>query len=149
MSAFIKKVNNSDPGDADHVGGDDWDKLDDYFNKVATGLTARINSITRFYGTNLRIRNPADTFSYLHNPSAIVATRTVTYPLLTGDANFVFDSFGNTFSVAQKFDSYIDLKNVSDASVTSPASGYFRLYFSSTDGHLKIKRSTGDLVELD
>lgn len=146
---FIKKTVNADAGDADHVGGNNWDLLDDYFDQVATGLTAKVNSFMRFYGANLRIRNPADTFSFGIQASAIAASRIVTLPLITSDGNFVLDNFANTFSQPQKMDSYIDLKNVSDGAVTSPASGYVRLFLSSTDGHLKYKRSNGDLVIVD
>ena len=167
--------------------------------------------------------------------SAITGTRTVTYPLLTADANFVFDSFDNVFTTGQtitrtsaadflafykqsnsvgtgadlqadfhtangtrqvytrirseivdnsntlwdgriklrthvngvdtdvmtvdgvevkhivpvKNESYMDLKNMADGAVTSPSSGYVRLFLSSTDGHLKYKRSNGDLVVVD
>ena len=228
---FIKKVLNADAGDADHVGGNDWDVLDDYFDGVATGKTAIINSITRFLGGNLRVRNPANTASYIHTGGAIVAARTLTYPVLTADANFVFDSFPNIFTEPQiikknetelftlykdtnpattawdlNFDanssggvqqnyaavrgeiltnglgtqdgivkirtrlagsevnsltiqgskttvntpiqneSYIDMKAISDPS--APSSGYIRL-FLATDGHLKYKRSNGDLVVVD
>lgn len=98
---FIKKVINADTGDADHVGGDQWDLLDDYFDNVATGLTAEINSDTYYRSNRFWLRNPADTFSYKFVTSAIAANRTVTMPLMTADGNMVIDSFGNTFTALQ------------------------------------------------
>lgn len=45
----------------------------------------------------LRFRNPADTFSYIVNTSAITASRSITLPLLTQNDTFVFAKFNNIF----------------------------------------------------
>lgn len=49
----------------------------------------------------LSLKNPAGTFTYNHVASAITGNINVTYPLLTADANFVFDSFSNLFTTGQ------------------------------------------------
>lgn len=53
----------------------------------------------------LEIRNPANTFSYIISPSAIVANRTITLPLLSANGNLVIDSFANVFTTTQKISS--------------------------------------------
>lgn len=49
-----KKVTNADAGDADHVGGNDWDELSDYFNDVDVGA-ATVNTETTFRDNKLTI----------------------------------------------------------------------------------------------
>ena len=43
----------------------------------------------------IQINNPADTFQYIITPSAIIADRTVTFPLLTTNGNFVITGFAD------------------------------------------------------
>ena len=57
----MKKVVNSDPGDADHVGGNDWDDLVDYLNNVDKTGPVKINTRTYFRSGKKELRNPADT----------------------------------------------------------------------------------------
>ena len=95
---FIKKVSNSDPGDADHVGGNNWDSLDDYFADVATGLTAAINSSTTFRDNVLKLRNPANTFSYTMRSGAITGNRDLNFPITTGTDTLATLSLPQTFS---------------------------------------------------
>ena len=45
-----------------------------------------------------RLRNPAQTFNYLFNTAAIVASRTVSFPLLTGDDTLVFECHTQTLT---------------------------------------------------
>lgn len=61
MSFPPKKVINADTGTADIVGGDDWDKLSDYFNDVDNTTPAKINTATYFRDQKLQLRNPANT----------------------------------------------------------------------------------------
>ena len=93
-----KKVNNSDPGDATHFGGNDIDKISDLFSGVADVDTVDLNSETKFRHQKFKVRNPANTFSYIMNTSAIGANRNVTLPLLTADDTFVFATFAQTIS---------------------------------------------------
>ena len=101
---FIKQVVNSDSGDADHTGGNDWDLLDQYLdNTDITPKVAKINTRTYFRFGKLELGNSADTFSYVFVGSEIGSDKNITIPLLTAPANLVFDSYGNTFSAAQKW----------------------------------------------
>jgi hypothetical protein len=98
--AILKKVNNADAGDADTFGGDDIDKVADYFNGVSvTGAPVRINTQTQYADDKLELRNPADTFSYVFSTSAITsANKTVTFPLLTADDTLVFANHSQTLT---------------------------------------------------
>jgi len=92
---FIKKVVNADPGDVDHVGGNDWDNLDDYFNDSVDVLTGEINSTLKVVGSKFAIRDVTDlTKEIIHDVSAIatMTTRTITYP----DANVNLTSLAKT-----------------------------------------------------
>lgn len=95
---FIKKVVNSDAGDADHVGGNDWDTLDNYFDNINIGTTAIINTTTRFKDDKLAIRNPADTFSYVISSGAITAARVMSLPVVTGDDTFAVLGLAQDFN---------------------------------------------------
>ena len=89
---FIKKVSNADAGDADHVGGNDWDKLDDYFNDSVDILTGEINSTLKVVGSKFAIRDVTDlTKEIISDVSAITTgtTRTITYP----DSNIDLGAF--------------------------------------------------------
>lgn len=93
-----KKVINADPGDADHFGGNDIDKISDLFSGVADVDTVDINSQATFRSGKLKVRNPANTFSYTVSASAITANRTVFLPLLTADDTLVFQNAPQTLS---------------------------------------------------
>jgi len=139
-----KTVPDGDSGDATHFGGNDTNK----FSKLFSGQDVDdvdMNADWTFRSGKLHLRNPGNTFGYNVITSAIITSdKDITVPLLTSNANFVFDSFANTFSAAQKMDNYIDLKAISEPS--APASGYIRLFIDSGDGKTKIKRSNGDVV---
>jgi len=93
-----KKVVNADAGDADHVGGNDWDDIADYMNNVDKTGPVKINTRQYFRSGKLELRNPADTFSYVNVASAIAANRNVTEPLLTGDDTRVYEAHTQTLS---------------------------------------------------
>ena len=65
---FIKRVNNSDTGDATHWGGDHLDNLDKMWDDTdiesITGKPARIKTKVEFRDGKLYIWNGADTFAY-------------------------------------------------------------------------------------
>lgn len=52
----------------------------------------------RFNNTVLQINNPATTFQYIINSSAITANRNITLPLLVSDDTFVFANFIQTLT---------------------------------------------------
>ena len=66
-----------------------------------TNFAQTFTVLQTFRSTFMQIQNPANTFNYVFVTSAIIASRNVTFPLLTANANFVFDSFLNVFTVAQ------------------------------------------------
>jgi len=94
----MKKVVNADAGDADHVGGNDWDDLVDYLNNVDKTGPVKVNTRTYFRSGKKELRNPADTASYKEVASAISADRNVTEPLLTGDDTRVYQAHTQTLS---------------------------------------------------
>ena len=83
---FIKKRSPAgDTGSSSQVGADDWNALDDYFDGVATGRSAEINTLTSYRPNWFNLRNALDTASLFQNSGAITANRTVTWPALTAD----------------------------------------------------------------
>lgn len=88
---FIKKVINADPGTADLVGGNDWDKLDDFHDDIdITPAVGKFNTETRWRSGKRKLMNPANTFAYTEIASAIVANVNTTHPLLSTDDEFVY-----------------------------------------------------------
>jgi len=81
-------------------GTDHGNKIANMFNGVDVTDTVTINSAVSwtFENGSFYLRNPADTFSYLFTPSAIVANRTLTLPLLTGTDTVVVESLAQTLS---------------------------------------------------
>ena len=115
MTIPPKKVVNADTGDADHVGGNDWDDLADFLNNVDKTGPVKINTRTYFRSAKLEVRNPADTFSYVVTPAAIVADRVLNLPLIT--ATDTLDTLGlaSTFTAAKTFNtSTLKLRNPAD-----------------------------------
>jgi len=56
MTQLLKKVANSNPGDTDHVGGDDWDTLSDYHANVdLSPKTSVVNTSSTFASGKLTI----------------------------------------------------------------------------------------------
>lgn len=95
-----KIVNNADPGLANVHGGDDTD----YINKLLTGIDQSasdpvdINTDWRIRDGRLKVRNPANTFSYSFRGSAITASRDLTLPLLTANDTIVTNDFAQTLT---------------------------------------------------
>jgi len=94
----MKKVTNSDPGDADHVGGNDWDDLVDFLNNVDKTGPVKLNTRLYFRSGKAELRNPADTFSYIFTGAALAADRTLNFPLLTGTDTVVTADFIQTLT---------------------------------------------------
>ncbi len=66
--------------------------------ETIAGAWEKTTTAFRFNTTTLQLDNPAETFQYIFATSAIVADRTVTVPLLTGNDTFVFEDFAATFT---------------------------------------------------
>jgi len=80
--------------------GDAMNKINNMFNGTDVSDTVSIHSnvIWTFENGSFKIRNPADTFSYLFTPSAIAADRTITLPLLTGNDTIVTEAHSATLT---------------------------------------------------
>lgn len=77
---LLKKVDNSDAGTTDQVGGNDWDKLADYYNNLNIVSEApTIDTDTLYRQDRLQTRNSANTFGHKHR-SLATAARTFTIP---------------------------------------------------------------------
>jgi len=94
----LKKVNNASPGDADTVGGDDWDNLSDGLNDIDKTGPIKINTNTQFRSGKLRLRDSDNTNNYIFNTSNLSADRTITYPVLTGNDVPTFNDFAQTLT---------------------------------------------------
>ena len=80
---------------------------------IATNVIGGIASVTTFsasgvstvFSSNLKIRNPANTFEYSITASAITANRTITLPLITESDTFATLGVTQTFTGAKTFGS--------------------------------------------
>ncbi len=70
--------------------------------EMSLSATGAVNDWGAFMQTfrnqNIAFRNPANTFSYIVNTSAITANRNATFPLLTADDTFVFANMTQTLT---------------------------------------------------
>jgi len=82
----------ADAGDSTHFGTDDVDFINQYLTGSDQSSTAAVDiaTTTKIRNTKFILRNPANTFSYIWNQSAITADRNITLPLLTADDTFLF-----------------------------------------------------------
>lgn len=92
-----KKVNQSDAGTASKFGGNDVDKISDAFSGVDVD-DFDINCDFTVRDDKFKLRNPANTFSYVHSTGAISANRNINYPVLTSDDEPVFKSHAVTLT---------------------------------------------------
>lgn len=85
-------------GDATLFGGDDINKISQLFNAVLNVDTVDINSNFTFRSGKARLRNPADTFSYIINTGAILADRTLALPVLTANDTVAVLGLGQNYT---------------------------------------------------
>jgi len=119
---LLKKVDNSDPGTTDIVGGNDWDKLADYYNNIDVSESPTINNDTSYRQDKLQIRNSANTFGHKYR-SLASAARTITIP----DTDLTIPT---------------NLDSLSDTTITSPAIGAL-LYYNGSAWIVKQKGTAG------
>lgn len=67
-------------------------------NIYLTSTLSSFGGAVRLLNGNLTIRNPTNSFHYIFNTAAIVANRTITLPLLTGNDTFVTEAFTQTLT---------------------------------------------------
>jgi len=98
MTIPPKKVTNADAGDADHVGGNDWDDLADYLNDVDKTGPVKINTATQYRTGKFKLRDSGNTHNYIFATGDVAADRTVTYPVLTGNDIPAFEAHTQTLT---------------------------------------------------
>jgi len=138
---------------SDIQGGDLPDTISGthIFNGLTTfNATVSFDSAAEFLNAGLQIRNPADTFEYVFNTSAIVANRIVNLPLLTATDTFVFEAFAQTLTnktldadgtgnvITNIGSSEIKSEMITGFGTETPVSGDFVLFSDTSDsGNLK------------
>ncbi len=103
-----------------------------------------INSPLFIRTGKLQLQNTANTFGFnIDSSAAIVADRTVAFPLLTGNDTFVTQAMIQTIS-SKKIGNWLD--SVESAAPSSPAASEHRLYVDSTSKFLAKKNSAGTVT---
>jgi len=92
-----KYVNISDTGTGSKFGADDTDKINRGFSGIDVD-DYDINSDFKFRDGKLQLSNPANTFKYTINTSAILADRSLIVPLITGTDTLAVLGLAQTFS---------------------------------------------------
>lgn len=97
--------------------GDALNKINDMLNAVDVLDTVKINSAVTwsFVSNAFRIKNPADTFSYIFTPSAILADRILTIPLLITDEEIVTTQATQAIIKNKDFEDSTELVGTVDA----------------------------------
>ena len=114
---WIKRINGSDPGDATHVGTDQWDLNDQYFDNTdisgTTGKDAKIDTPTQFNDQILKILNSGGTAYYTIKAGTISSNQDLTLPNLSGAGTLVAAGGANDWGeAAQTFRStYLVMRN--------------------------------------
>lgn len=93
-----RSTNTGDAGSAPEFGGADINKIVDFIDGVNVSDSGDFVNDMKFRTNTIKIRNPGNTFSYIMTTSAIVADRTITWPLLTGNDTLVFESHTQTLA---------------------------------------------------
>lgn len=94
-----------------------------------------------FRSTYFVMRNPANSNSYIHVTSAIVANRIVTWPLLTSDDEVMFKSFSQT-----PINKTININQNTIKHSSSNGQGDILRYDSSYGGYIKLTKGTANQV---
>lgn len=124
-----KKVENLDSGTADIFGGNDLDKVSDLFSGVDVD-DIDINADLSIRSGKHKLRNPANTFSYIEIASAITNDRQAIEPLLTANDTRVYESFtqslsnktvGNTLKYTKQASTPADQANIEDIMIYNKA----------------------------
>ena len=104
-----------------------------------------INSPWFFRTSKCQFQNTANTYGYIIDSSAaIVADRTVSFPLLTADDSFVTEDMIQTIS-SKKVGNWLD--SVESAAPSSPAASEHRFYVDSTSNQFTTKNNAGNVQE--
>ena len=135
-------------GTSSIFGGEDRDKISNLLNGVSNVDNVKINSDFVFVDGKLKLRNPADTYSYNVKSSAITADRDLTIPAITMNDTLATLGLAQTYSAKQTFSAGVNLAHqkiedigtgtISDVmEKASPGAGDFVLA-STTNGMRKV-----------
>lgn len=94
-----------------------------------------------FRSSNLALRNPANSASYLFVASAIVADRNVTIPLLTGNDEMVMKAFAQTLT-----NKTLEINNNTIKHSTTNAQGDIITYDTPSGKYIRRPRGTADQI---
>lgn len=145
-STSWKEATDLTTGDASKFGAPDGlNKNNQLFNGDLNVDNVDINSPWFFRTSKCYFLNTAGDFGFLIDSSAaIVADRTLTIGLLTGDDDFVFEDFIQTIS-SKKIGNWLD--SVEIAAPSSPAASEHRNYFDSGTNNFTTKNNAGTVEE--
>jgi hypothetical protein len=144
-----KQVTNSDAGDADHFGGNDFDKISQLFSATSAVDTVDINSDWTFRNNRMFVRNPANTFSYQFTAAAIAANRVITLPLLTAGDTLVTEAFAQTLTTktmsasSNTFSGLTQMPTIKRTGFHQPAAGNTATTIGASTGCLDQHVGTG------
>jgi hypothetical protein len=145
-STSWKEATDTTAGDATKFGAPDGlNKNNQLFNGDLNIDNVDVNSPWFFRTQKCYFLNNAGTYGFLIDSSAsIVADRTITLPLLTGNDTMVLQSHIQTIS-SKKLGNWLDAVEI--AAPSSPATSEHRLYFDSTSNKLSTKNNAGTVAE--
>lgn len=145
-STSWKEATDTTSGDASKFGAPDGlNKNNQLFNGDLNVDNVDINSPWFFRTAKCYFLNTAGTYGFIiDSSSAIVADRTVTLPLLTGDDAFVMADFIQTIQ-SKKIGNWLDHTEV--AAPSSPAASTHRTYYDSTSNMLSTKNSSATVEQ--
>ena len=140
---FIKQVNNSDPGSATEVGGDNWDKLDQFFSDTVDIAIAQINSTIEVMASKFKIRDVTDETNEVNfDVSGITTgtTRTLTVPdasdtiVLLAETQTLTNKTLNDFSnLIAADEQHLQVRNESGGAITKGQAVYISGYSVGQD----------------
>lgn len=152
----FKRVTPSYSGDTQHSSGDDWNKISDYLSDVDISATdvVKIATQTTFRDQKLLIRNPANTYSYTIQTSAITGNRNIILPTTTGTDTLVCEAMAQALTnktiTTPVLDSYVDYNRIT--APANPAADKGRVYVkqidSNNDGLFILIKRAGSYVEV-
>lgn len=98
---WLKRLNNSDTGDATHLGGDTWDNIDKYHDNtdISGSLTnpTTIATPTTYRDQILKIRNAANTFSYTLKAGTLTGNVNINLPNASADVTLIAGGAANNW----------------------------------------------------
>lgn len=108
---------------------------------MSTGGSNTFTASQTFTHQLLKLLNPAATFSYIFNGSAIVANRNITIPLLTADDELVTKAFAQTLTTKT-----INVDSNTIKHSTTNAEGDILIYDSASGKYIRLAGGTDGQV---